>query len=64
MRVWDIQFHVGEKVSNALFKILATVPVCHVVYELINAKKIRAWPLLSFSAVQTFRRKNDRRYYG
>ena len=64
MRVWGLELTVGAKVSNALFSILATVLVCYVVYELINAKKIRAWPLLSFSALQTFRRKNDRRYYG
>ena len=38
MRVWDVQFTVGEKVSNALFNILATVLVCYVFYELINAR--------------------------
>jgi len=38
MRVWDIQFTVGEKVSNALFNILVTVLVCYVFYELINTR--------------------------
>jgi small-conductance mechanosensitive channel len=38
VRIWGIQFTVGEKVSNALFSILATVLACYVVYELINAK--------------------------